>query len=528
MTTKTISGTITGGYTLSADYSALSVTATGLIKGGKGGVGVAGVTLPIGGEVDNSGRVSGGSGAYQLRTPGGSGGVGVTLAATGAVYNQGGITGGAGGPSTYVLGGAGGAGVALAETGAVENLGAVDGGVGGRSFYGTGGVGGVGVAIGDGGTVGNSGTITGGAGGLGSLYGGAGGAGVTLGGGGTVDNTGTITGGRAGRALSGGGSTPGPGIELAVGGSVTNGSASAGAALIAGGVGFHAGATGAATLTNYGVIQGTAGVSVQFGTSSDRLIAEAGSTWMGSVAGGDGTLELASGTGTINGLGATGTIGGAEAMTFSGFATYELDAATQWILAGADTLATGSTLIDDGALTIAGKLTDRGAIDGAGRLSIGAGATLEANSTVSATLSVAFEGNAGTLALAKPKMFDATISGFAAADTIDLEGLQADRAKVNGRDMLEIFEGSARVALLQLSGTYAGATFALGSDGHGGTDIRLQSPAPPEASGPAATPHALIAAMASLGGARAAAAEIHAASVDIPRQMLLSARPALA
>jgi fibronectin-binding autotransporter adhesin len=525
MTTKTIAGTITGGYTLSPLYAALSVTATGLIKGGAG-AGEAGVTLPSGGELDNAGRILGGSGAYRLRSPGGVGGAGVTLAAAGMVSNLGTVGGGVGGSSTYVQGGVGGAGLVIAAAGTVDNQGAITGGAGGRSFYGLGGAGGVGVTLGADGTVYNTVAIRGGAGGLGSLYGGAGGAGVALEAGGTVDNMGAITGGRGGRANSGEGSkVPGTGIDLGAGGFVTNGSASASTALIAGGVGVYAGATGAATLTNYGVIKGSSGVAVAFKSASDRLIAEAGSSWVGSVEGGGGTLDLASGAGTIAGLGATATISGAEAMTFSGFATYQLDAGTQWILAGANSVASGSTLIDDGSLTITGPLTGLGTFAGAGVVAIADDATLEADGATAATLTVAFGGDAATLALGKPRMFDASISGLAASDTIDLLGQQATRAKVDARGRLVISDGAARVARLQLSGDYAGATFAVADDGHGGTDITVVSPAPTAAAArPVMAPHALIAAMAGLG-ATAAAAFVGAASFEPSRPMLLCPRP---
>jgi hypothetical protein len=190
-------------------------------------------------------------------------------------------------------------------------------------------------------------------------------------------------------------------------------------------------------------------------------------------------------------------------------------------------VSSGSTLIDDGRLTIAGALIGHGAIAGAGRLSIAAGATLEADSTVAAKLSVAFEGDAATLALTTPQMFGATLSGLAAGDTIDLLGLQATGAKVDARDRLVIVDGATRVAQLQLSGAYAGATFAVGADGQGGTDITLESPGPPTAARPAMAPHALIAAMASLG-ATAGSAGVAAAPAEAWKPTLLGAGPKLA
>ncbi len=91
------------------------------------------------------------------------------------------------------------------------------------------------------------------------------------------------------------------------------------------------------TVTNFGHLNGTA----TLGAASDRLILESGSG-LTSVSGGGGTLELASGTGTITGLGVTGTVSGGEAMTFSGFGAYVIDAGTSWTLTGTNTLAAES------------------------------------------------------------------------------------------------------------------------------------------------------------------------------------------
>jgi hypothetical protein len=485
MTTKTITGTIVGGYTLAAVYSALSVTSSGVITGGRGGAGFAGVSLPRGGEADNSGRIVGGVGAYSLRSPGGAGGAGLSLAAAGAVNNGGEISGGAGGGGTYVEGGVGGAGVSLAAGGEVDNRGSIRGGAGGGSFY---------------------------------VYGGAGGTGVALAAGGTVDNAGLISGGRGGRARSAHGtSAAGAGVRLDAGGLVTNGAASTAGATITGAVGVQAGTSGAATVINYGAIQGTSGVAVVLGSAADRLVVEAGSTWMGSVEGGGGALELASGAGTLSGLGATGSISGAETMTFSGFGAYDLDAGTQWTLSGADTLSAGATLTIDGEAEIEGDLVSRGAIAGAGRLTIATGATLRSSSTVADALTVSFDGGTGTLALARPGRFGATISGFAASDTIDLTGIAATRATLDARDRLEIFDGGTRLARLQLSGNFTGASFAVRADGRGGTDITRAG----------ASPHSMIAAMAGLG-VSSAAARLGEARIDIGEPRLLLAKPAVA
>jgi hypothetical protein len=83
--------------------------------------------------------------------------------------------------------------------------------------------------------------------------------------------------------------------------------------------------------------------------------------------------------------------------------------------------------------------------------------------------------------------------------------------KINGKDQLIIVNGATTVAKLQLTGTYTGATFSFGSDGHGGTAVTLVTAA--GVSPPASLGHQFVAAMASLGpcaGAMHAAGGAHA------------------
>ena len=142
-------------------------------------------------------------------------------------------------------------------------------------------------------------------------------------------------------------------MDLSKGGIVTNGSSLATTALIEGFVAVSAAAGGAVTVTNFGTLSGTSGTSVAFGSASDRLIVEASSDFIGSVAGGGGTLELANGVGTIAGLGGTGTLSGAEAVTFSGFGGYQIDAGGTWTLSGANTLGAGDHFTDNAGMTLA-------------------------------------------------------------------------------------------------------------------------------------------------------------------------------
>jgi fibronectin-binding autotransporter adhesin len=101
------------------------------------------------------------------------------------------------------------------------------------------------------------------------------------------------------------------------------------------------------TLTNAGTLSGTLGL----GAASDRVVLESGGVFAGVVNGGHGSLELAAESGTISGLGATATVSGAEAGTFSGFGSYDIDAHASWALAGIDLLAARQTLTNAGTMT---------------------------------------------------------------------------------------------------------------------------------------------------------------------------------
>ncbi len=385
----------------------------------------------------------------------------------------------------------------MAYNATLSNVGAILGGQGGDSGNGTGGgTGGVGVDTG-GGVFTNTGRIVGGQGGAGAGAGGVGfreflstildnaglvqggaagssssyaygGAGAYMWGGGTVINTGTIVGG-------GGAGRSGNGVVLTPGGLVANGSTTSAAALIEGFIGVYAGAGGAATVTSWGTIDGTGGVAVKLASSADRLIVERGSTWIGSIQGGGGTLELAAGNGTIAGLGATGTVSGTETMTFSGFGAYVLDKGGIWTMAGSNSLAAGTTLTDAGALTITGTITSAGMIAGAAGSKITlkkadiVGGALSSATTVSvAGAGNILDGTSGALTLqASLSLADKaslTLQGAVAnSGTISLAGKTATTSLIIGKpgatlsghgtvmlggSALDILTGSATTATL--------------------------------------------------------------------------------
>ena len=157
---------------------------------------------------------------------------------------------------------------------------------------------------------------------------------------------------------------------LTAGGVVTNGAAGQGYALIEGGVGVVAQGAAAATIINYGLIEGTGGTAVSFAAAGDVLIAEAGSSFISALAGGGGSLSLLAGaaTGTVDGL--------------SGFGSVSFAAGPSWSFEGADTIA-GGLDVSGGTVVLAGTLSDGGVgstsvyfAAGVDRLVVEAGAAL--------------------------------------------------------------------------------------------------------------------------------------------------------
>ena len=448
---------------------------TGLHKGGDGGDGVvlsASGSITNAGFIISAGAVIKGGGGGDAGGQGGRGGTGVVFQAGGTVTNAQEIDGGNGGHGS--IGGAGATGLILGADGVVNNdLGHIRGGQGGSATV-TCGDGGAGVVLIAGGTVNNSGYILGGYGGVGFPNPGAsgtGGDGIVLLAGGTVINTGTVQGGSAfyykqPTAMEG------KGISLAAGGVIVNGGTSNATALIYGVTGVYAGPGGGATVTNFGVIggqdfNGVAGLAIDFRSASDRLIAEAGSTFLKQVHGGGGTLELATGAGTVTGLGATATVSGAEAMTFSGFGAYAFDTGTTWTLAGTNSigagqslsLAAGATILDNSSLVSTGTVVLAGSIGGSGILTVSGGSV---DLAAGAAITVGQWALTGGLATVEQSLtFSGGFSQGAAAtmtialsDTLTLAGTSSLAGIVNGA-------GSLAASAAAVNGLTVGGTATL-------------------------------------------------------------------
>jgi hypothetical protein len=367
---------------------------------GAGGAGGGGVVLAASGYIYDSSSIYGGvggHGGYGLGASGngGAGGAGITFAEAGSLTVYGGAviggTGGVGGASAghYAAyagyGGAGGAGVSAAGAVTIVDRGVIEGAVGGTGgsaaspgHAGSGGAGGAGLALAAGGIVINYGLVEGGAGGAGGSglrsYAGDGGDGVDLSTGGDLRNLGTILGGSTSTGLY-----AGIGVSIAGAGEIINGSGSDKTATIRAGTYDGGGADGVfgapgsqVTAINYGTIA-SAYYAVDFRSSLDTLVVEAGSTFLGKTNGGGGVLDLASGTGTVSffGGGYQVTVSGSmPTTTFDYFNTLELAQGTSFSLSGAASIGSAptQTVIADGTLTIGSTLSVAGDLQVAGKI----------------------------------------------------------------------------------------------------------------------------------------------------------------
>ena len=293
--------------------------------------------------------------------------------------------------------------------------------------------------------------------------------------------------------------------------------------------------TGANSLTKSQNLTLDAGATLTLGSGASLTLA--GASALSGTVNGVGTISVADATVsdlTIGGLdrllvvgsvAQNGTIMIGDASTDA--ATLAINKGGVWKLdAGniARGAASGSRIVDSGLLigsagsgidTISVVVADFGvveassgtldltqAVTGAGTLKIDAGATLQLDAGAGSGLSLSFNGSNATLAIGRPSAFSATISGLAISDTIDLLGAVATSASINASDQLIVLNGSRTVATLQLAGDYAGASFGVGSDGHGGADIALIATT--------AAPQAFVAAMAGFG------ASAPATTIDVP------------
>ena len=191
---------------------------------------------------------------------------------------------------------------------------------------------------------------------------------------------------------------------------------------------------------------------------------------------------------TITSAGAFRLLGGfsaneAQAVSDSGvlqleggtFATPALTVAPGGSVIGFGIVA--APVVNDGSVEAQTDLLEiTGDLAGTGTDSIDADTTLQLDGAVTGGQTVTFAGSDGILAVEEPSVFAATISGFAAADLIDLFGITATAVSYQA-NVLTVLNGATTVASLNLAGNYAGNTdFEVSSDGVGGTRISIGPP----------------------------------------------------
>ena len=135
----------------------------------------------------------------------------------------------------------------------------------------------------------------------------------------------------------------------------------------------------------------------------------------------------------------------------------------------------GGAIVDNSVIAASGGTLDlQNAVSGGGTLEIGSGATLLAGASLAQMPMIFSAAGTATLALAAPSQDTAVNDGFGAGDKIDLLGLQATSLQYDMNTLTVLNDGKAACALL-FSGNYQLSDFALGRDGHGGTDISFVS-----------------------------------------------------
>jgi hypothetical protein len=178
--------------------------------------------------------------------------------------------------------------------------------------------------------------------------------------------------------------------------------------------------------------------------------------------------------GTIDAVGGTLTIG--QPSQISGTGTLSVDSGATLVLD-----ATGGsyaqTIVNDGVVAITTtpyfpeNLTISGAYSGPGSFLIeglppGEGGPTGLVLPGSVSANVAFDANQGALTLQGPSQFSGTLTGFAAGDTIVLDGVYATSASLSGGELSLINAGTTVDALSLDTNAidYSGAVFAIANN----------------------------------------------------------------
>ena len=151
---------------------------------------------------------------------------------------------------------------------------------------------------------------------------------------------------------------------------------------------------------------------------------------------------------------------------------------TEYVFSGGT--ASGTVVLGGGTTVVSSGGTELSPVISGGKLELAAGAVLSG--------SVTFAGPSGTLQVDGAYLPTNTISAFVPGDDIDLAGVQFDSkgtVTLTSGNVLQISENS-HVYRLQLdpSANFYGEKFVLSSDGHGGSDLSVESNSSTHCPGP--------------------------------------------
>jgi hypothetical protein len=245
-----------------------------------------------------------------------------------------------------------------------------------------------------------------------------------------------------------------------------------------------------------GTVYGSYGPAVFQANSGSTLAITGGGTIIGTVAG-PGSVDISTAL-TIDGattLSATTIIDTASLTLGASAAVTNTSTGFSFIASSGSTISlsgsAGDIVTNTGTLTAAGagtesittSFTNQGLVKietgtlsvgsdiaGTGTLQIATGATLALLDGAATGQLVDFAAGTGALDLTNPLTFLGSIEGFASKDVIDLVNTAATSLTYSNQ-VLTVDNGATAVAKLTFVGSYKQSDFAIGSDGHGGTNI---------------------------------------------------------
>jgi hypothetical protein len=209
---------------------------------------------------------------------------------------------------------------------------------------------------------------------------------------------------------------------------------------------------GSTNFTNSGTIDVAAGDQMEIDSSASF-------TNLAAITN-DGQIEL--GGGTLTSTASSASLTNAVGASFYGNGT-----------------VTASNFGNSGTIEASGgTLTLTDAVSGSGELEIDAGSNLVVGGAITSGATATFTGANATLTLDESSSFGATIGGLAESDIIDLVGISASGAHVNGSNQLVVTDNGETVDTLQLTGNNSGFDFVPQAV-NGGTDIVCQPTSSP-------------------------------------------------